>query len=81
MDLHMPGMDGLEATRAIRRLDGGRARVPVIALTADAFAETRKECEAAGLDDFIAKPVEVDVLAAVLERHMKRRATVGSQAR
>ena len=81
MDLHMPGMDGLDATRAIRRLDGGRARVPVIALTADAFAETRKECEAAGLDDFIAKPVEADVLAAVLERHLRRRVTMSPQAR
>jgi signal transduction histidine kinase len=52
MDLHMPELDGIGATRAIRSLDGPAARVPIVALTADAFAETRQRCLEAGMDEF-----------------------------
>ena len=58
----MPEMDGLEATRAIRALDGARGRVPIIALTANAFADDIKACREAGMDEFIAKPVRKKVL-------------------
>ena len=73
MDMRMPEMDGLEATRAIRAL-AGRAAVPIIALTANAFADDIKACRDAGMDAFIAKPIRksrnvIETLAAALVGH------------
>lgn len=69
MDLHMPEMDGLEAARAIRALpDRARAQVPIVALTADVFDETRERCRAAGIVDFLTKPVDFAGLVASLAR-------------
>jgi two-component system sensor histidine kinase/response regulator len=68
MDLQMPVMDGYEATRAARALEGGGTHTPIIALTASAMSEDRARCTEAGMDDFLAKPVTPEQLAAVLHR-------------
>ena len=71
MDVHMPGMDGLEATRAIRRL-AGHASTPIIAMTASVFEEDRRACLDAGMSDMLAKPVDPAHLSAVLARWIPR---------
>ncbi len=69
MDLQMPVMDGLEATRAIRRAAGsGRPQVPIIAMTAHAMEGDRNRCLEAGMDDYIAKPVTRESMAGLLGR-------------
>jgi signal transduction histidine kinase/ActR/RegA family two-component response regulator len=70
MDVQMPVMDGLEAARRIRRWEqqAGRPRLPIVALTAGAFEEDRKHCQAAGMDDFLTKPLDLEKLKAALER-------------
>jgi two-component system, sensor histidine kinase len=78
MDLHMPEMDGIDTTRAIRALGGQAASVPIVALSADAFAEARERCLAAGMDEFISKPVALAKLAELLQRLARQRSTVAA---
>jgi PAS domain S-box-containing protein len=68
MDLHMPGIDGLAATIAIRTFeaDNNLARKPIFALTANASEEDRQNCLAAGMDDYLTKPLDKDAMVALL---------------
>lgn len=73
MDILMPELNGLEAARSIRALDRpDAASVPIIALTANAFEEDRKEARAAGMNDFVPKPIDVEHLYHVLESVLER---------
>lgn len=67
-DIHMPGLDGVEATKRIRadEIESGRARVPIVALTADALETGQRACQEAGMDGFLTKPIDPAELDAVL---------------
>lgn len=68
MDVRMPAMNGLEATRELRRREGSGRRTPVVALTAGALLQERQECFDAGMDDFATKPISPDAIRDVLAR-------------
>ena len=72
MDCHMPIVNGLEATRRIRALDGPASRVPIVAMTASALRTDRDECLRAGMNDFITKPIRRRELADVLRRYCRQ---------
>ena len=73
MDIHMPNLDGMAAARRIRALDGDVARIPIIALTANAMVEDREAYLACGMDDHVAKPIEPAALARAINRAFLRR--------
>ena len=71
MDIQMPNMNGYEATKAIRKLTDERAKIPIIAMTANAFEEDRQAALAAGMDDYVAKPVEISELFRTIMKNLK----------
>ena len=73
MDIHMPEMDGYQAARAIRALDAPEAKaVPIIAMTANVFREDIERCLAAGMDDHLGKPIDIDDLMAMMRKHLAK---------
>jgi CheY-like chemotaxis protein len=80
MDCHMPVMDGLEATRRIRAMElgSGRRRMPIVALTATDLARDREQCLAAGMDDFLPKPFDMESLLEAVERNTIERPAPGA---
>jgi len=68
MDIHMPVMDGVEATRAIRALEGPAAMAPIIAMSADVMPEMVERCRRAGMNDAVGKPIQIEALHAALAR-------------
>lgn len=71
MDVQMPDMDGYDATRKIRRLDDPeKAKIPIIAMTANAFAKDRKMALSSGMDDYVSKPVDMNLLVPLLEKYL-----------
>lgn len=81
MDVQMPGMDGLQATREIRALSpGGAARIPIVALSAHAAGGDMEQCLAAGMDGYIAKPIEASTLLEAVERFAAGNAAEGAIA-
>ena len=71
MDVRMPVMDGYEATRAIRSLEREDADIPIIAMTADAFSEDIQKCLACGMNDHLAKPIDIQAVSQKLKRYVK----------
>ncbi|MBL9077617.1 MAG: response regulator [Planctomycetes bacterium] len=72
MDCQMPELDGFEASRQIRAMGDARAAVPILALTANVLPSDRDECLAAGMNDFLSKPVKLDVLRAAVQQWSRR---------
>jgi PAS domain S-box-containing protein len=77
MDMQMPHMDGLEATRQLRRMG---KRMPILAMTANAFAEDRARCLAAGMDDFLAKPIDPEAFFATVLKWLDRHSAACADA-
>ena len=72
MDVQMPNMNGIEATKAIRAMDRAYAReIPIVAMTANAFTEDVLNCKKAGMNEHITKPIDIDILARVLSTYIK----------
>ena len=71
MDMQMPVMDGLEATRRIRAMGGDLGATPIVAMTANAMQSDQDACYAAGMDDFVSKPIKPEAFLRTVERNLR----------
>lgn len=72
MDIQMPVMNGYDATIKIRKLDDSqKSGIPIIAMTANAFAEDRQKAISVGMNDFVAKPIDMNKLIPILQKYIK----------
>lgn len=69
-DLHMPEMDGIDLTKTIRAAETGQKHLPIVALTANALKGEKEHCLSVGMDDYLSKPVQLDELRELLEKHL-----------
>lgn len=67
LDIHMPNMDGYEVSETIRRLENNKTHIPILALTASALSTEREKCFEKGMDDYLSKPINIDLLEAKLK--------------
>jgi CheY-like chemotaxis protein/HPt (histidine-containing phosphotransfer) domain-containing protein len=79
MDMQMPVMDGIEATRCIREIENGGHRTPIVALTANAMMGTLERCLEAGMDDYLTKPLDISRLQDVLDRFFGNKVAVATE--
>jgi CheY-like chemotaxis protein len=70
MDIRMPKKDGITATKEIRALEQGKTRIPIVALTASLLEEDKRNCIAAGVDDFVAKPIHLEELRQKMAKYL-----------
>jgi diguanylate cyclase (GGDEF)-like protein len=81
MDCHMPRMDGYEATRKIRDMNEPFSRIPIVAMTANVQNAAKEQCQAAGMDDYVSKPIKLNVLREVLGRWLQPAEAAAQDAR
>lgn len=80
MDVQMPGMDGYEATRRIRQISGAVGKIPIVAITAHALPGEREKCLAAGMNDYLPKPVSLEQLGAVIRLWASKTSVAAAEA-
>jgi CheY-like chemotaxis protein len=71
MDCRMPKMDGYQAARKVRELQGPKSQVPIIALTAHAMEEDKEKCLKAGMNDYLAKPIKINDIREMMEKWLR----------